>query len=436
VSEISKVDDWSSTELDLQKAYVCSLLSKLAYLYVPENELVTGSRFKVIPCNEYKNIIANRALWINLSEKLDSDYSHRIIETKNLVIILIKFRQTIFVTIRGTQNMYDMFKNIQTWQSAVSVNGGSTIKFHRGFFKVACECLVNLQEVIEDLYDDKSVVFLTGHSLGGAVAAILNAIWSGCGTYLRRHKNILDRKFISSAGCYTFGMPRYGNIHAVEKARTPIHIYKENDFVPEIPPEAFGFHTVPREYRINSQKTIYRSSNRIANPLRFSMRLAKDHAIELYINNIKNTLDYLRNAHPLVKNRNEMISLCTSNALKSLDCLFTKEIRQAVTEFSDLTSDFSDKCNLLRNLKGLRRTGDDRFCLREENTWQVISSNEIRTAYDKICNLFNETPIAKEVCINTLSEELKELSCDLLHKIDMEHFLGDHTDRRQVTGRS
>ncbi len=96
---------------------------------------------------------------------------------------------------------------------------GDEKKVHRGFYEA-----FNLvkQDIEQDLakYPD-APVYITGHSLGGALAIVATQTLA-CD---------------SVGACYTFGGPRVGNIHYAEHIKTPIYrIVNAADAVPRVPP--------------------------------------------------------------------------------------------------------------------------------------------------------------------------------------------------------
>ncbi|KJJ84011.1 Lipase family protein [Candidatus Omnitrophus magneticus] len=92
---------------------------------------------------------------------------------------------------------------------------------HKGFFTAFNDVKKDIIDILEKLTHDNYSIFITGHSLGGALAVIAT------------HE--LDRYNLSA--CYTFGSPRVGNEQfgdAIKK--TPIYrIVNKYDIVPCLP---------------------------------------------------------------------------------------------------------------------------------------------------------------------------------------------------------
>tara|TARA_R110002073_G_scaffold8068_1_gene45116 strand:+ start:14848 stop:15942 length:1095 start_codon:yes stop_codon:yes gene_type:complete len=119
------------------------------------------------------------------------------------------------LSIRGTTSIPDWINNANV--GLESVGGGRLV--HKGFHKAFKDAEEQIRELLSKV--DELPLFITGHSLGGAVAVM--ATW-----YFKRD---------TLAACYTFGGPRAGN-HALNDAfHTPIYrVVNAFDPVPMVPP--------------------------------------------------------------------------------------------------------------------------------------------------------------------------------------------------------
>lgn len=92
-------------------------------------------------------------------------------------------------------------------------------KVHSGFLKAFNHVS---DAIAEDLAKNKGIpVYITGHSLGGALAVMATRIL------------VSD----SQGACYTFGGPRVGNAKVDDQIKTPIYrIVNSADLVPRVPP--------------------------------------------------------------------------------------------------------------------------------------------------------------------------------------------------------
>jgi hypothetical protein len=86
-------------------------------------------------------------------------------------------------------------------------------------------------------------LILTGHSLGGAISAILHTFWDGL-------QPELATQGTRPVCTYTFAMPRFGDAEAVRHATNLYPIYHPGDWVPTLPPVAAGFADVDSEYAL------------------------------------------------------------------------------------------------------------------------------------------------------------------------------------------
>ena len=100
-------------------------------------------------------------------------------------------------------------------------------KVHAGFSKAFEQIAADIQKSLaKKKYQEKSL-FITGHSLGGALATV--AI-----------KRLTHEAGISA--CYTFGSPRIANKNWIVGIKTPIYrLVNAADPVPMLPPSSFGY---------------------------------------------------------------------------------------------------------------------------------------------------------------------------------------------------
>ncbi|MEM8778388.1 MAG: lipase family protein [Cyanobacteria bacterium P01_G01_bin.49] len=134
------------------------------------------------------------------------------------------------IVFRGSESIQDWMANFTIVTDAGPFQG---TRIHEGFQDALFPVVMDLTEEIIKHGGGNQPLWITGHSLGGALATILTAM------YLER-----DRK----VEClYTFGSPRVGN----ESFRTNFnqrfydHTYRVvngNDLVPHVPPEPLFSH--------------------------------------------------------------------------------------------------------------------------------------------------------------------------------------------------
>lgn len=136
----------------------------------------------------------------------------------------------IAVVFRGTENRLDWWTNVIVGWTVLQ--GG--VKVHTGFH--------NAYQPIRDLLFDKVAellrakrrpVYITGHSLGGALALMATA-------ELANHDDAEVRDSI--AACYTFGCPKAGDKSFDQYVKAPLYrITNGVDLVPAVPPILTGY---------------------------------------------------------------------------------------------------------------------------------------------------------------------------------------------------
>ena len=229
-------------------AWLMSLLSELAYVHFEgEHNLYLDLAQQFARLND-KKVIAARIAQLatelrnskedsNQKEKLRSVlkagdfeligvFNNAATDTQGYVAIREgKDEETAMavVAFRGTEDINDWKRDANAELVGVALPNDPEKKIvgklHKGFN----EGFLSVKTDIEKLLSEhKNVpVYLTGHSLGGALATV--ATWHIAGQHL--------------AACYTFGAPRAGNFELAQHIRTPIYrAVNANDPVPFLPP--------------------------------------------------------------------------------------------------------------------------------------------------------------------------------------------------------
>lgn len=285
--------NWNSKAFSYKKAYVCSFFSKIAYEHVPEFELKQSSRIKIIPCQEYFEMLKTKKIF-DIKESLRRiDFGDIfIIQTKYVIALGIRTGRVTIIAIRGTVELNDWLINLNIKHEEIISH--STFKFHFGFHKAISECFDPIYSEIIKSTDKEVPIYITGHSLGGAMAAILHAYWgekpllnSSLYYYLKQ------KEHMQTHSCYTFGMPRYGNSAVVDSLPSPYHFYNEKDIVPTIPPEWLGFRGCSEEYKIGILTITKEINRRSVNFLKWMYTLAigggiESHDIKQYNRTLEN----------------------------------------------------------------------------------------------------------------------------------------------------
>ncbi|MBL8501641.1 MAG: lipase family protein [Nitrosomonas sp.] len=284
------IDDWEDHQFSWQKAFVGAAFSAIAYEEIPQFELKNSKRAKIIPCDRYQAHISRwEAEQHRASVKqLDTNTEIELIIRSRVVITVSKLPKVIFVSFRGTTLSFADFKADLDFRKVRYQSGlGESARLHRGFFDAVLECFDEVVERVRTVRGDNYVpVYITGHSLGGAMAAIFHARLDEDEFHHFKHRR---RHSISpSIACYTFGMPRYGDMSAKSLLPQPYHVFNELDAIPTLPPKLLGFADSANERCLNAIPNVItvltkgdfalRSGKGIATVLGVS-----DHRMERYI---------------------------------------------------------------------------------------------------------------------------------------------------------
>ncbi|MBW8191962.1 lipase family protein [Neiella marina] len=164
---------------------------------------------------------------------------------------LIEHQDYLCISCRGTDELADWLDNIKAFPSEQLFG-----KFHRGFWHSVediwapiAERLAAVQAQQQQQKGRKLPVFITGHSLGGAMAVIMAAKFVHA-----------DEPFTS---VYTFGQPRAmtretARLFNVECGERVYRFHNNNDMVTRVPARAMGYSHVGCYLYISEEKSIHR----------------------------------------------------------------------------------------------------------------------------------------------------------------------------------
>ncbi|WJV63524.1 lipase family protein [Pectobacteriaceae bacterium CE70] len=260
--------NWDDEWFDPVKAHICCRLSQLSYLAIPKYEFEKRGRFKIIPSDEFQRImrggitgaiLTEEKLSTLISQTIDNDGATNafVISGPQLVHVGVRVKNIIFVAVRGTAQLYESSKlyDIGLDLNIRKVHIFDNILLHKGFYSAAMENLQCLYKRIHKLADGRSdvKVIFTGHSLGGAIAAILtnhfqqllpNTDWAYYPFIARkwaRHNRIPFRDNLSLHSSYTFGTPRIMNLAGTSYLMSPYTICHANDIIANMPPKTLNY---------------------------------------------------------------------------------------------------------------------------------------------------------------------------------------------------
>nr|VFK23485.1 MAG: Lipase (class 3) [Candidatus Kentron sp. LFY] len=158
---------------------------------------------------------------------------------------LVEHNDYLCMVFRGTDELLDWLDNLNA-SSKKELFG----QFHRGFWNSVEDVWGTLfKEYQRLLKKRKRPLFITGHSLGGAMATIATAI--------------LIHEDLPFTSVYTFGQPRAltretSRIFNVECKSRFFRFHNNNDIVTRAPARAMGYSHVGTYLYISEEKTIHR----------------------------------------------------------------------------------------------------------------------------------------------------------------------------------
>jgi len=136
--------------------------------------------------------------------------------------ILVSYKDAIILAFRGTEAT--SIKDIKSDARAISTSCSSGGMIHSGFNEAYDDVRGDIEKALKADDIINKPLYITGHSLGGALATIAAKKLS--------HKGGL-------AACYTFGSPRVGDEEWIEGIKTPIYrVVNASDCVTMLPPSS------------------------------------------------------------------------------------------------------------------------------------------------------------------------------------------------------
>jgi hypothetical protein len=204
-------------------------------------------------------------------------------ETEAMVAETDKF---VVVAFRGTASRSDIRTDLQARLNVARVAvDGRAVRVHSGFYCAFRKVETKLRDLLL-AQDPAKAIYLTGHSLGGALALVAAAAFGGN-----------DRLGDRIAAVYTYGAPRVGDRDFPDIVKAPHYrVVNSGDVVPLVPPNWLtGYvHTgTPILLKENADRPIRRSpwssvfllalQSVILWPFVRQLRLKKAHDSYLYI---------------------------------------------------------------------------------------------------------------------------------------------------------
>lgn len=218
------------TSLDAGNAYWMAQLANEIYLQDPDSNKPDADR-----------ILSN--LKIN-----DNDFENVVpVSNNSAQAALVSHQNYICLVFRGTDEVLDWKDNVDTFPTKALFGD-----FHRGFWRSFNDVWGSLATELQKVQQHKiRPVFLTGHSLGGAMAMAAAA-------HFVHH----DQPFTS---LYTFGQPRLllrgtAQIFNMECKGRCFRFHHNNDIITRVPTRLMGYSHAGSYLYISAEQEIHQES--------------------------------------------------------------------------------------------------------------------------------------------------------------------------------
>jgi hypothetical protein len=228
-------------EFDLLKNGACSVVAHLAYCAIGADERERRIRAKVIPCRVYQELLAGADFDLIATLGRDDFANVEVVRTKFFVAIIIPVRELLLIGVRGTQFAYDWLINARIAKARDRNDNFFHVGFLREGEELAAELALRLGSR-QAIGQGNLGVYFAGHSLGGAVAAVMS-------------------NWIDVDGCYMFGAPRISNSNQLKWRWGPFATRRYLDIVPHCPPSGFNFVDFYNEKATNGDRFV--AANRV-----------------------------------------------------------------------------------------------------------------------------------------------------------------------------
>lgn len=216
-----------TTRYSPQNAYWLARAAELAYSRISEDNFASD-----------KNVILNQ-----LKSWSDGFQDVAVFDKNSTQGFVAKHRDLIIVAFRGSDEWQDWLDNLNL--PAIPHNLG---RVHRGFQMALEDVWFEMLETVKSFKDNYQTLWITGHSLGGALATLAAA-----------EQVVEDRPF---NGVYTFGQPRCvdremaRNINLEAKSRI-FRFQNNNDIITRVPQRIMGYSHVGTFLYIDVNKKLH-----------------------------------------------------------------------------------------------------------------------------------------------------------------------------------
>ncbi|AHC14892.1 lipase family protein [Salinispira pacifica] len=141
-------------------------------------------------------------------------------DTEGIQAFLARWDDRLVLSFRGTE--LDVFRDIKRNLRVSDMAREGDTRLHRGFLEGVQAVQYQIEQMLKSNGNRDLPLFITGHSQGGALAAIAAGRIQHAG---------------GIAACYSFGAPRFSNMFWVRNLKTPLYrVVNAADAVPLLPP--------------------------------------------------------------------------------------------------------------------------------------------------------------------------------------------------------
>lgn len=174
---------------------------------------------------------------------------------ENLFGFVAKKDRDVFIIIRGTKTIWEWYNNTTIkYREYKSLRGNDWGETTEGFYKIYNDLRNEINAAIQELNGEFSNVFISGHSLGGALATLTIP-------------DLIDKGLPPSAlTVYTFASPRCGDrVFANKVNATGVQhwrIANTEDIVPSLPGSTANIKSPEKKYQENFIVRLYRDLKR------------------------------------------------------------------------------------------------------------------------------------------------------------------------------
>lgn len=258
-----------------------SLLAFFPYCVTTDGETNDIERATIIPCEAFQHLLRHGSVDIarvignpngeDEGEELEID----IIATDASLALVIRVNNVFLIGVRGTSYMYEWLSNL----CALKLQEAKG-EYHRGFWVETKKLELEICKFFKTKFNGKKerskcVVYLSGHSLGGAIASLLDPCAIGLSP-------------CSIKGTFVYGAPRTLSKTSWYPSGLPVQARDlQLDIIPHLPPLFAGYrnhkHLVERRLYPRGKLMELWISLRWKQWLRKNAKVKSNHIIEKYM---------------------------------------------------------------------------------------------------------------------------------------------------------